>query len=156
MGVRMKHLMLLISLLLLGACATNTIPNVEICLDEEMPLTDLGAFCKFTRPPNAQRNLTRAQWDAIRFGRFSLDAKALGQYQAFVKTACNQDQNCQDEAAQYGNLLNGMNAQAAKDKNAAALRLKEPPKALKLPPPPAPEKYHPPAWINPTHDKNTD
>jgi len=124
-------------------------------MDEEMPLTDLGAFCKYTRPPNAQRSLTRAQWDAIRFGRFSMDAAALGQYQAFVKTACNQDQDCQDEAAQAAALVSSMQAQADKDKKLATLKL-HPPKALALPPPPEPEKYHPPAWINPTHDKNTD
>lgn len=133
----MRYLIILL-LLVAAGCTTQAIPNGEICLDEEMPLTDLGAFCQFTRPPQTSRHLTRAQWDAIRFGRFSMDAKTLGEYQIFVKTACNNDQDCTDQAAQYNQVLGAMQTKVQQDKAGELLRLSKP---LFLPPPLKPDQH---------------
>ena len=65
-----------------------------MCADQGM----LGAFCAFTRQESGEQRLTKRQWDRFREGMLCMQFDDFAKYQKFVERACQQNNNCVDEA----------------------------------------------------------
>jgi hypothetical protein len=63
---------------------------VPICRDKGK----FGAICAHTRGETKATQIPKLKWDQMRMGMFCMDAKALGDYRAFVEKACQQNSNC--------------------------------------------------------------
>lgn len=72
---------LVVCLFLTGCSLTP--PNAEVCAE----LPSGGAFCRFTIS-GEEKLVSVQEWDEMSVGRFSLNVEDFGEYQKFIKEAC--------------------------------------------------------------------
>lgn len=60
-----------------------TPPNEEVCVT----LPSGGAFCTYTMS-DKERQIPKAEWEAMQLGRFSMSPESFGEYQKFIEQAC--------------------------------------------------------------------
>lgn len=59
-----------------------------------------GAHGFFTLDPDDNRDLSKKQWDALRFGMFCTSAESLGNIKATIHTLCSITNRCTYDAAE--------------------------------------------------------
>lgn len=86
-------------MLSLTSC-TLTVPNLKVYRDKG----DLGAHFAFTNSSETGE-VTKYDWDLIRFGQFCMNEEDFAKNQLFVEEACQITKGCKIEQVRQNYLL---------------------------------------------------